>query len=300
MAGPALGGLLAGVAVGVALGTTALLYVAAVVAVLGLREARPATAESVPTEPSSVWAAARSGLAALRSDRPLLGYAVGGLLMNTAFAGALAALPILALDDRGLGLSGVGYGLLLTAAGVGGAITGLVVDVWVRAIGTRAAVGTSCVAVAAGLSVPAYSGTVALVAVGLALTGAIVVVNVVTVSYRQRVIPDLLLGRVTAAYRLLVFGGLPLGSAMAGVVGSTMGSRWVFVLAALLTSTAGAVMVAVTPRTAPKTRRTADRELACPFPANAVDAAASPGPSPAGPRRTSAQQPSNPPERIHS
>lgn len=246
MLGPALGGLLVGLSVGLALGSTALLYVCAVVAVRGLDSTVPRGTGPSP----SVWASARAGLGALRRDPPLLGYAVGGLMMNTAFAAALAALPVLALDQRGLGLDATGYGLLLTAMGAGGALTGLLVEPWVRLVGSRAAIATSTAAVAIGLGAPAVADSTWAVAGGLALTGAIVVVNVVTVSYRQQVIPGHLLGRVTSAYRLLVFGGLPAGSALAGVVGTTWGSAPVFAVSATLAVLAGSLMVLATARVA--------------------------------------------------
>ncbi|MFC7647339.1 hypothetical protein ACFQX6_47600 [Streptosporangium lutulentum] len=39
--------------------------------------------------------------------------------------------------------------------------------------------------------------------------------NVITVSLRQRVIPDRLLGRVNSTYRLVAWGTMPLGAAAA-------------------------------------------------------------------------------------
>ncbi|WJY22347.1 hypothetical protein QTA57_04165 [Fontisubflavum oceani] len=40
--------------------------------------------------------------------------------------------------------------------------------------------------------------------------------NVVTVSYRQRVVPDLLLGRVNSIYRFFGWGMMPLGALVGG------------------------------------------------------------------------------------
>ena len=68
---------------------------------------------------------------------------------------------------------------------------------------------------------------------GTALTGCLVLINVVTVSYRQSVVPDHLLGRVTAAYRLLAFGALPLGSLVAAGVLAAWNVDAVILMAAL-------------------------------------------------------------------
>ncbi|MFM7685316.1 MAG: hypothetical protein ACKPDI_05250 [Actinomycetota bacterium] len=42
--------------------------------------------------------------------------------------------------------------------------------------------------------------------------------NVITVSFRQTVIPDELLGRVNSVYRFFAWGSIPIGSALGGLV----------------------------------------------------------------------------------
>jgi MFS family permease len=52
--------------------------------------------------------------------------------------------------------------------------------------------------------------------------------NVITVSFRQAVIPDELLGRVNSVYRFFGWGMMPIGAALGGIVvviGDTFGSR---------------------------------------------------------------------------
>ena len=41
--------------------------------------------------------------------------------------------------------------------------------------------------------------------------------NVVVVSFRQRITPDHLLGRVNAGFRLLAWGTMPIGAGLAGI-----------------------------------------------------------------------------------
>jgi hypothetical protein len=55
--------------------------------------------------------------------------------------------------------------------------------------------------------------------------------NVTTLSLRQRVIPSELLGRVGAAFRLLLFGLAPIGALAGGVVTAAFGVRHAFFVA---------------------------------------------------------------------
>jgi hypothetical protein len=49
--------------------------------------------------------------------------------------------------------------------------------------------------------------------------------NVLSTTLRQTIIPMTQLARTTGAYRLFMFGSIPLGSALGGIVGETLGSR---------------------------------------------------------------------------
>ena len=66
------------------------------------------------------------------------------------------------------------------------------------------------VAVAASLAVGAFGG---------------LVWNVITVSLRQSLVPDELLGRVNSAYRLIGWGTMPLGALAGGLVADAFGLR---------------------------------------------------------------------------
>jgi hypothetical protein len=57
---------------------------------------------------------------------------------------------------------------------------------------------------------------------------------VITVSWRQAVVPDRLLGRVNSAYRLLAWGGQPLGAALGGGVAAAAGLRAPYLLAGVV------------------------------------------------------------------
>ena len=61
--------------------------------------------------------------------------------------------------------------------------------------------------------------------------------NVITVSFRQRVVPEQLLGRVNAGYRLVAWGTIPLGAALGGYLGSRFGLTAAFWTSAILSAT---------------------------------------------------------------
>ena len=69
---------------------------------------------------------------------------------------------------------------------------------------------------------------VALTVSSLLITFAVVVYNVTQVSFRQRLCPRPLLGRMNASIRFIVWGTMPLGSLVGGVLGQAVGVRNVF------------------------------------------------------------------------
>lgn len=241
--GPSLGGLLAGIAMGWAFGAVALLYMAAALA--AFRVVQKPQQQSVHGSRATV----RDGLAFLFRLRRLTIYAVGVGLLNVAYAAFQTALPIIALRPGPLDLSAGQYGLLFGCAGISGLVAGLFTPQITRWAGSRVSMLIGVLGLAVGVATPGLSADLFLVIVGMLCTGLLVLVNVVTVSYRQHAVPDHMLGRVTAAYRLLAFGGFPLGSALAGVVGTAASPQTVLVGAGLLVAAAGAVMTMATPST---------------------------------------------------
>jgi MFS family permease len=53
-----------------------------------------------------------------------------------------------------------------------------------------------------------------------------VVWNVITVSLRQSIIPDRLLGRVNSVYRFFAWGMMPIGTALGGVIVAVVEPHW--------------------------------------------------------------------------
>jgi hypothetical protein len=89
----------------------------------------------------------------------------------------------------------------------------------------RSLVGAAVLAGAAYL-VLSVTSTVAVAAAVLFVEAVGVAIgNVTTLSLRQRVIPLDLLGRVGAAFRLLLYGLVPVGALTSGLLTATLGVR---------------------------------------------------------------------------
>ena len=77
--------------------------------------------------------------------------------------------------------------------------------------------------------------TVTVTAVAFVLSGATSGMwNVATISLRQRIVPDALLGRVTSAYRLIGLGAMPVGAAAGGLIARSYGLPAPFLVAGVL------------------------------------------------------------------
>lgn len=161
------------------------------------------------------WTEMRAGWTWIRKHPVILRLAVmlGGL--NAAHMAGFTVLVLYAQEVLGLGAAG--YGILLTAGAAGGVAGGLL-NPW---IATRLGATRSLWVALAVMPLPFigfyFTSSVWLAAALLFLETFVAVLwNVVTVSFRQRVIPDALLGRVNAIYRFFGWGMMPLGALAGG------------------------------------------------------------------------------------
>jgi MFS family permease len=139
-------------------------------------------------------------------------------------------LVLFALEDLGTGEAG--YGLLLTAAGVGAVVGGLSAAPLARRIGRTATLVSGAVLSALSLGAVAVADhlAVAMVLFGLETAG-VLFWNVLTMSLRQALIPEELFGRVQGGYRTLVWGGIPLGALLGGLLADATTVPTVFLVA---------------------------------------------------------------------
>jgi MFS family permease len=125
-----------------------------------------------------------------------------------------------------LGLDARGYGLLLACLAVGGMAGGVVAARLHRRLGDQGSVVGSILLMGAAWALLAATALPPVAGAGVALYGlAAVWWNVVTVSFRQAVVPERLQGRVNSAYRLVSWGTLSVGATAGGVVVAQFGLR---------------------------------------------------------------------------
>ena len=118
-----------------------------------------------------------------------------------------------------LGLGAFMHGLLMTAGALGGVAGGLLCPKIIARLGQR----NSVLAALALFPLPAFAifltSNLWIVAIALFIEMfAAILWNIVTVSYRQRFIPDNLLGRVNSIYRFFGWGMMPIGAFAAGYI----------------------------------------------------------------------------------
>lgn len=224
--GPPVGGLLAGIGIAWAFATSAAGYGLAVAGLLAIS----GTCRPERTVVTSIRADIAEGVRYLWRHRLLRTLAVMVGVDNLCFSATFAVLVLYAVGDgSALGLDEAGFGVLLTTTAIGSLVGSLTADRVERWLGKAMLLRVSVAGGAVLAIVPALTANVWIVAAGFVVGGyAIVLWNVVTVSLRQTIVPNHLLGRVNASYRLLAWGTIPLGGALGGVVAEAFGLRAVF------------------------------------------------------------------------
>ena len=154
-----------------------------------------------------------------------------------------SVLVIFVTDDLGLGPGA--FGLLMIPSAIGGLI-GSWVAPRLRRFPLAAAVGGGVIVSGSAEIFIASTSTIGLVVVLLVVDMAGVLVwNVLTVAFRQRTIPDEMLGRVSSSYRFLLSLGAPLGALVGGTLASAVGARTTMLIAGSATCAAGAAAIVV-------------------------------------------------------
>ena len=211
--GPPLAGVLIALAVPMPFVFDALSFAVAAVLVAFIAFPERVVAGAV----QSVWRDLRDGIAWLWAHKTILQLAVLLGFINAASTGYATLLILYAQEV--LGLSAAGYGVLMMCGAAGGVVGGLAGPRLVRRYGAQTMfLGTQALFVLDPLVVWLTSSTL-LVGLGMFVAMfAAVTYNVVTVSYRQRAIPDALLGRVNSLYRLFGWGMMPVGILAGGAL----------------------------------------------------------------------------------
>ncbi|MEY4173447.1 MAG: hypothetical protein RI900_612 [Actinomycetota bacterium] len=147
----------------------------------------------------------------LRSMAILLGV----MNLSSNFSGALFVLfaqDVLHVTPWTFTLMGFGFAL--------GSIAGGYIGPWLtKRWGSGTCLWVSVLTMAVTQSITGFLSDWRMVAVVAGLGSVLGTLwNIVTVSFRQTVIPDALLGRVNSVYRFFAWGSIPIGSALGGLV----------------------------------------------------------------------------------
>jgi len=233
--GPPLGGLLAAAGLALALGLPAAAYLvgagclALIVGSFRAAGAGPAGSTRLRDEVAEgarfVW---RHPV--LRPLAIMLG------AQNMAFSAAFSVFVLFVVEPGPMGLSEAGYGVLTATLGVGSLLGSWLAARVERRLGRVRTLVLSILLNAVSLIAPVVTTQPVPIGTAMLAAGAgIVFWNVITVSLRQRITPDRLLGRMNASYRLVGWGTMPLGALLGGTLAEALGLRGAFLAAALAT-----------------------------------------------------------------
>ena len=239
--GPGLGGWLLGiVAAPLVYLLTAATYVASTWAIWRIRTPEPRPAHS----DASLRTQILEGLSFVRGQRLL--FPLFSCIAAAAFAnaGIRVLLPLLVL--RTLSMSATQLGLLLSAGAIGGILGALTRPAWITRLGIgRTLVITNIIGILVIVAQPASIHAPGMAAWIIAVSGVassyfLTVYNVTQMSLRQEICPPDMLGRMNAIFRFAVWGVMPLGSFVAGIIAS-----WVGVEATMYIFTAASIAAGI-------------------------------------------------------
>jgi MFS family permease len=234
-AGPPIGGALFAAAAALPFLVDAGTFAASAALLLALRGRFRVAAAEGPAG-TTIAAEIAEGLAWLLRHRLLLVLAIMLGAGNLTFSATFSVLVLLAQDVLGLG--SVGYGVLLTAGGVGGVLGSLLAERVGARLGTGRALFLVLLVQGPAFAVIALSGNPFVVGAMVAVEAlAAFVWNVLTFALRQTLIPEGLLGRVTSAYRLVGVGSGALGAVVGGLLAREFGLTAPYWFAAAVTLT---------------------------------------------------------------
>ncbi|MEP6559867.1 MAG: MFS transporter [Nakamurella sp.] len=170
--------------------------------------------------------------------QPLLRRIVATTGLSNLFNSVMQAMFVLYVI-RDLGLGGAGLGIVLSIGAVGGLIGAVFAETFIRLVGEGRSIVLAVLPTGATAAlIPLASGhsqlaATVMLAISMAIYGfGVVIYNVAQVSFRQRLCPRPLLGRMNASVRFIVWGTMPIGAFLGGIIGAQFGvpaALWVAV-----------------------------------------------------------------------
>jgi predicted MFS family arabinose efflux permease len=152
------------------------------------------------------------------------------------FGSAMSGALLVIYSLRVLGLSETTLGIVFAAGSVGGLVGAVTGARFARWVGEGRAIPLSSLVImpfTALIPLAVVGAPALLLVIGwFGFSWAVVAYNITQVSFRQRLCPPHLLGRMNASVRFIVFGTQPLGALLGGALGGWIGivpTLWVSV-----------------------------------------------------------------------
>ena len=167
------------------------------------------------------WTEMKEGVSWLWNHKLFRPMAIALGVLNGAAMISFSTMVLFAQEV--LELNATMFGLLGTGAAIGGIAGSFIAHRVTATLGQGGSLFASILVMAASLAIAGLADNFWLFwAMGILTSGFAVIWNVITVSLRQTLIPDRLLGRVNSVYRFLGWGIMPIGSILGGVVVAVM------------------------------------------------------------------------------
>jgi MFS family permease len=232
--GPPAGAALFALSATLVFSTSAGLFALAALAAMTLPRMMPTAIDTSGAKhsPARVVRSIREGWSFFWQHRLLrrVAFISGSINMFSSATGSLLVL----LATGPLGVRASWYGLFIAVPSVGAIVGSLIAAKVVPAIGGGLVTWLAALVPAASYAALGLSTNVVLVEIFMFFAAVATALNQIVVStLRQAAVPDELLGRVTAAYRLIVLGVVPVGALLGGGLARWQGTETTFVVSAI-------------------------------------------------------------------
>ena len=207
-----------------AVATDALGTLAAALLVLSIRRAEPAPAQGPGTAERHFFTEMREGIHVITSNKLL--WTQAGCTGTSNLGSNMFFVALFLYAYRTLGISKAEIGIAFSMGAAGFLLGALVARRVTEGIGLGRATALSIVGNFASLIVLLASGGGAVFVVGIAFfvsSIGVPIYNINQVSLRQIITPNHLQGRMNATMRTLIWGTIPLGAFLGGILATAVG-----------------------------------------------------------------------------
>ncbi len=227
-AGPALGGGVIGVLTApIAIALDAVSFVVSALFVFAIRTTEPVPDRHMDEHGrrrGSLVTEVKAGLRYVLGNRYLRG--IAGATGTSNFFSNIAFATFIVYAVRVLGLDAAQIGIVFGLGNIGAIVGALTASRWASALGLGRAIVVSMALTPPGILLvaiaPRETPIPFLIASGFLMGLSAVVYNINQVSFRQAITPASMQGRMNATMRFIVWGTMPIGSIVGGVIATTV------------------------------------------------------------------------------